>query len=120
MRKTIQFGVVGLGVALLGAGLTESGAAEAVRRGVQAVFVTNGPNHPVPVVLQGDLVATVGASLTHLLGPATAAGATYSVSNALRLYADPGTTVTFQVSIQTATGSVDYVLANLSGYLVDA
>ena len=61
-----------------------------------------------------------GVQLDHLLGPATAAGNTFSVSNSLRLYADAGTTVVFHVAVETATGNVSYVLASLSGYLVDA
>jgi len=61
-----------------------------------------------------------GVQLDHLLGPATAAGDTFSVSNSLRLYADAGTTVVFHVAVETATGNVSYVLASLSGYLVDA
>ena len=58
-------------------------------------------------------------ALDHLLGPAAQAGATFSVSNALRLYADPGTTVVFHVDVETAVSGIDYVFANISGYLVD-
>jgi hypothetical protein len=57
--------------------------------------------------------------LDHLLGPAAQAGTTFSVSNALRLYADPGTTVIFHVDVETAVSGIEYVFANISGYLVD-
>jgi hypothetical protein len=60
------------------------------------------------------------AHLDHLLGPVTQAGSVFSVSNSLRLYADAGTAVVFHVAVETAGGSVTYVLASLSGYLVDA
>ena len=58
--------------------------------------------------------------LDHLLGPSTQAGGVSSVSNSVRLYADAGTSVVFHVAVETASGSVIYVLASLSGYLVDA
>jgi hypothetical protein len=60
-----------------------------------------------------------GVHLDHLLGPAAQAGSVHSVSNSLRLYADAGTTVVFHVVVETAGGSVSYVLASMSGYLVD-
>jgi len=55
----------------------------------------------------------------HVLGPVTQAGNSFSVSSSLRLYADPGTTVTFHVDVETPNGTIDYALVRISGYLVD-
>ena len=57
--------------------------------------------------------------LDHVLGPVTQAGNSFSVATSLRLYADPGTTVTFHVDVETPIASIDYALARISGYLVD-
>jgi hypothetical protein len=55
----------------------------------------------------------------HVLGPVTQAGNSFSVASSLRLYADPGTTVTFHVDVETPNGTIDYALVRISGYLVD-
>jgi hypothetical protein len=58
-------------------------------------------------------------AIDHVLGPAAQAGTVFSSSNSLRVYADPGTNVTFHVDVEAGTLSIDYAFANISGYLVD-
>jgi hypothetical protein len=57
--------------------------------------------------------------IDHVLAPVTQAGNSFSVANSLRLYADPGTTVTFHVDVETPNGTIDYALVRISGYLVN-
>jgi hypothetical protein len=60
-----------------------------------------------------------GNLVDHVLAPAPAAGGQFTISNSLRVYADQGSSVIFHVDVTTAGGNVEYVLASISGYLVD-
>ena len=70
--------------------------------------------------LQTALAGSFGGHpVDHLLGPATPAADAVTLSDPLRLYADPGTSVVFHVFSEAGSGAISYVLASFSGYLVD-
>jgi hypothetical protein len=83
-------------------------------------FVTLPAGNVALYSLQTVLAGSFGGNhVDHLLTPNKQEANAVSISDALRLYADAGTSIVFHVFDVAGDGTIDYVLANFSGYLVD-